>query len=286
MLAFGLLIFLGYLFVFPQEASRDSEIGYPEPKKEILRVGLLADSHNENDLLARALSEAKNRGVNFVIGLGDYTNLGTTSELTAAKKVFDESGLRYFVTAGDRDGWASREMDSSSNFEEIFGESSRIIEKNQVQFVLLDNSDIYRGIDSESWELLTNALSDSVGQDGQTAENVKCQMSNVKCALPRLRFVFAHKTPYHPDSKHIMGEDSPDVARQAKELLKLLEGKKVDGFFSGDMHFFAEFHSPQQSVRITTVGAVARERNFQGPRFGILKIYEDYSWQVEDIPID
>ena len=262
LLAFGLLIFLGYLFVFPQEASRDSEIGYPEPKKEILRVGLLADSHNENDLLARALSEAKNRGVNFVIGLGDYTNLGTTSELTAAKKVFDESGLRYFVTAGDRDGWASREMDSSSNFEEIFGESSRIIEKNQVQFVLLDNSNIYSGISREDWEILNSELA---------TRNWK------------LVFIFAHKTPFHPDSSHIMGEDGSDVSRQAKELLKLLEDKKVDGFFSGDMHFFAEFHSPQQSVRITTVGAVARERNFQGPRFGILAIYEDYSWEIEDV---
>ena len=36
---------------------------------------------------------------------------------------------------------------------------------------------------------------------------------------------------------------------------------------------------------MTTIGAVASERNFQGPRFGILTVYGDYSWEVENVEI-
>jgi len=46
------------------------------------------------------------------------------------------------------------------------------------------------------------------------------------------------------------------------------------------MHFFAQFKTPKQAVKITTIGAVSGQRNFQGPRFGIVTVYDDYSWIV------
>ena len=220
--------------------------------------------------MAKALAQAKSQNVDFVIGLGDYTNLGTIDELSAAKKVFDESGLAYYVIPGDRDGWDSRQRGEANtfNFAQVFGsaeQNEQTFSKNGVQFVLVDNSDIY-------------SLSDL---------SILSNLSNLNRG--RLVFVFAHKTPFHPDSSHIMGEDSAAVARQAKEFLELLEKNRVDGFFAGDMHFFARFSatggSPKNSVKITTVGAVAQERNFQGPRFAVLKVYEDYSWEVEDLEI-
>jgi len=272
------------------------QVAKPESKRPILRVALVSDSHNENDLLAKALSQAEGEGVNFVIGLGDYTNTGTAEELQAAKKVFDESKLNYFVTAGDHDLWDSRNEgeEALANFKQVFGQSSQIIDRENVLFVILDNSDIYLGIDSKSWDMLNRAFSEGIGFDSNSGQNVRCQMSDVRCAQPKLRFVFAQKTPFHPESKHVMGQDNPDVANQAKRLLALFEDKKVDGFFSGDLHFFAQFSAKGGStsggkstgdVKITTIGAVARERNFQGPRFGILTIWDDYSWDIEDVEI-
>jgi len=82
------------------------------PKKPILRVGLVADSEGENDLLAKALDQAKGIGVNFVIGLGDWSTVGTVEQLAAAKKVFDDSKLPYFITSGDHDLWESRNKQS------------------------------------------------------------------------------------------------------------------------------------------------------------------------------
>lgn len=232
--------------------------------RAILRVALVADSHNENDLLEKALRQVGGVGVNFVIGLGDYTNLGTIDELKGAKEVFDRSGLVYYLTAGDRDGWQSRNNNSSeSNFFKVFNSQIRVIDKERVQFILIDNSDIYKGIDSGSWSLLAGSLDKEA----------------------KLKFVFAHKTPYHPQSSHIMGEDSRLVSSQAERLMVMLQDKNADGFFSGDLHFFAKFQTPDKSVKISTIGAIASERNFQGPRFGLLTIFDDYSWEVEDVEI-
>lgn len=250
-----------------------------KPKISLLKFALVADSHNENDLLAKALNQAKSENVSFVIGLGDWTNVGTVEELTDVKKVFDQAGLRYYLTAGDHDLWDSRNRGNGafSNYRQVFGDPSHIIYKEAIQFVILDNSDIYLGISQNDWQELNSGLDNC---KAFTVNNSKIKDQNSK-----LCFAFAHKTPFHPQSAHIMGEDSQDVAIQAKQLMELLEKKNVDGFFSGDLHFFARFNSPAQAVRMTTIGAVASERNFQGPKFAIVTVYSDYSWEVEDVGI-
>ena len=254
------------------DLSQKKGVGQDE-KKAILRVALVADSHNENELLAKALTQAKGMGINFVIGVGDYTNLGTVDELTVAKNEFEKSKLEYFLIPGDRDGWESRERGEvdPTNFIEVFGPLSQVLEREGVKFVLVDNSDLYKGISKEDWKKLNSDLSD---------------LSNLgDLSQKRLVFVFAHKTPFHPESSHVMGEDSEEVSRQARKLMDLLEEGKVDGFFSGDLHFFASYLSPSKIVKMTTVGAAASDRNFQGPRFAILTVFDDYSWEVEDVEI-
>ena len=248
----------------------------------------MADSHSDNENLKKALRQAGGMGINLVIGLGDYTNVGTLEELRQAKQVFDQSKLDYLLTAGDHDLWDSRDKgkDPLSNFKEVFGPSSQVFEKDNIQFVIVDNSDIYKGISQEDWEILrkvTEATKEP--KEPKVKETSGSSGSYGPSVTSKLTFVFAQKTPFHPESQHVMGEDSEEVSRQARKLIDLLEEKKVDGFFSGDLHFFAEYQSPAKIVKMTTVGAVARERNFQGPRFAILAVFDDYSWEVEDIEI-
>ena len=70
---------------------------------------LVADSHNDNENLKKALRQAQSHDPSdFVVGLGDYTDVGSIDELKAAKKTFDNAGLRYFITSGDHDQWDSR----------------------------------------------------------------------------------------------------------------------------------------------------------------------------------
>jgi len=251
-------IFLGYSLAkssftvpgFEKDKNQETE----KIKRPILRFAVLSDSGGENDLLKKTLTQAEGKGINFVIGLGDWSSVGTQEQLSVAKQVFDDSKLEYYVTAGDHDLWASRNRGENalSNFNQVFGSAQRLIEKNGIQIVILDNSDIYKGIPSGSW---------------------------------KLRFVMAHKTPFHPDSAHIMGQDAQNVKAQAENLLSILEEGQISGFFSGDMHFFAQFKTPKQAVKITTIGAVASQKNFQGPRFGIVTVYDDYSWKAEDVEI-
>ena len=262
-------IFLGYSlakssFKVPN-VEKDANQETEKVKRLVLKFAIVSDSGGENDLLTKALPQAQGKGINFVIGLGDWTTVGTLEQLSVAKQVFDDSKLEYYVTAGDHDLWASRNQDNDplSNFNQTFGKASHLLEKDRIQIVILDNSDIYKGIPSESWELLFESLKKDV----------------------KLRFVMAHKTPFHPDSAHIMGQDAQNVKAQAENLLAILEEGQISGFFSGDMHFFAQFKTPKQAVRITTIGAVASQKNFQGPRFGIVTVYDDYSWKAEDVEI-
>ncbi len=274
LLIFLLLVFFAAFGFFYFKDSSKQAISSPDQikgesivaKRPIMRIGLVADSENDNENLKKSLVQVQGYGVNFVIGLGDWSNVGTIDELTRVKEILDASKLQYFLTVGDHDLWDSRNRgkEALSNFKKIFGSPSRVLEEKGIEIVILDNSDIYLGISQSDWEILNSKL---------------------KILNSKLTFVFAHKTPFHPESAHVMGEDSPSVAKQAENLLALLEEKKVDGFFSGDLHFFAKFKSPDASVRITTIGAVSADRNFQGPRFGVLTIFDDWSWEVEDIEI-
>src|SRR3989344_6076150 len=159
---FALLIILVILSVAVglnwqgKKSEKQEEAYQKQQKTAILKFALVADSENENDLLTKALTQAQGMGINFVIGLGDYTNVGTIEELAAAKGVFDDSKLEYKVTAGDHDLWDSRNRgeDAHTNFRQIFGDSSHVFDREGVQFVILDNSDIYRGIAPEDWEIL------------------------------------------------------------------------------------------------------------------------------------
>lgn len=254
-------------------------LGVNEVTSPLMKIALVADSENDNQLLIKALSQIKVMNVNFVIGLGDWSQVGTVSELEAVKVIFDNSGLQYFLTPGDHDLWDNRNRNQPAllNYQNLFGKGSRTILGNGVVINILDDSDIYKGISQSDWDNLNATLNN--------CENNSVNNSDIRNQKSKLCLVFAHKTPFHPDSAHILGEDSSNVALQAKSLLTLLQQRKVSGFFSGDLHFFAQFKSPDNSVRIVTVGAVASERNFQGPRFAVLTINNDYTWSVEDIEI-
>lgn len=240
-------------------------------KREMLKVGLLADSEDDNINLQKAVDGMRANNVNFAVFLGDLTQLGEVQKLQAVKDILDKSELKYYVTPGDHDLWAARndKKDALVYFENVFGKSSQVVKSNNVIFTIVDNSDIYRGISDEDWFLLKNSIKDSA----------------------KLHIVFAHKTPFHPQSAHVMGEETASVADQAKQMMAQMEEDRVDGLIVGDLHFFAEFSSRGRSasggnsVKITTIGAVELERNFQGPRYAILKIYDDYSWDVEDVPV-
>lgn len=242
-----------------------------EIKELDFRFLLLADSHSDNANLGKAISLAKGNypDLAFVIGLGDYTQVGTPAELKDAKNALDSSGLRYFLIPGDHDLWdcRNRSQPETDCFSEVFGLTYQSFTFNNFQFLLLDNSDNYQGIGTKQQEWIANELT-------------KAKNERVLGI-----FVFIHEPLYHPSSDHFMGRVEEKVKSQAKALIYQLKAADVESIFAGDVHYFSKYLEPETNLSMFTIGAVTIERNPQAPRFAVVSVFKDGNFEVEDIQI-
>lgn len=248
----------------------------PIPQPNLLfKFTLVADSHNENDYLGRALQQAKSAGAQFVIGLGDYTDTGTVEELKKTKDSFDQAGLRYYLTVGDHDLWDSRnrQLPATTNFSNLFGPPFQSFSSQGVKFILVDDADNYDGLSTDQLNWLKT-----------TFEQIKNQGSQSD-SPDKLILVLTHEPLYHPVSDHMMGRVNPKLLAQAKELIKMFKENGVAEVITGDLHFYSQYADPDSKLKMTTVGAVTALRNVQNPRFAMMSIYSDYSYSIDDIEI-
>lgn len=258
-----------------QQRSKEipSETSPEQPKipKMVFKFLVVADSHSDNTNLSKALSQTKRDfpDLKFIIGLGDYTEVGTIQELKNAKKELDSSGLRYFLIPGDHDLWDCRNKNlvPTACFMEVFGPSYQSFTFNNFRFLLLNNSDNYQGIDSEQQEWITNELTKAREEGGSGI------------------LAFVHEPLYHPSSDHVMGWVEKSLKSQATNLIFQLKEAGVKKVFSGDIHYFSEYSEPQTTLAMVTVGAITIERNPQAPRFAVVSVFEDGSTEVEDVEI-
>ncbi|OGE36281.1 hypothetical protein A3E45_04300 [Candidatus Daviesbacteria bacterium RIFCSPHIGHO2_12_FULL_43_11] len=254
-----------------EDISRPGASGSPRGKagKLLVRFALVADSHNNNENLSRALSSAKKEGAKFVIGLGDYTEVGTIDELQKTKEVFVSSGLPYYVTAGDHDLWDARDKGHAptERFSEVFGSAFQSFSDSNIRFIILFNSDNYEGVDALQKKWLKDIL-----ESPETKESKKV-------------LVFLHEPLYHPSSDHMMGKVTPKLTNQASELTRIMKEGGVSEVFAGDVHNFGRYEDPKSGLKMTVVGALATERNVQKPRFTIVDVFEGGSYNISDTEI-
>lgn len=255
--------------------QQSKEIPSEDSKKEInknlaFRFLLVADSHSDNSNLDKAISQAKKAypDLKFIIGLGDYTDVGTAVELQKAKKELDNSTLRYFLIPGDHDLWdcRNRNLLPTACFSQVFGPSYQSFTFNNFFFMLLDNSNNYTGFDTEQLQWIAGEL-----EKNKEARGI---------------FVFIHEPLFHPSSEHVMGWVEKKLKLQAEQLLfQLKDTGLVKRIFSGDIHYFSEVSEPKTGLLMVTIGAVTSERNPQAPRFGVVSVFDDGSTKVEDVEI-
>lgn len=239
-------------------------------KKIKFKFGVVSDTHNDSAYLAKALQNIKSQGGKFVIGLGDYTDVGTTDELARVKQEFDNAGLTFYLTAGDHDLWDSRDkkQEPSQNFTGVFNTIPyQSFSFDDARFILIYNSDNYLGLDTFQLNWIEEEL----------------KREELKKANPV--FVFAAIPLYHPSSDHVMGKTTPKLKNQADHLNNIFKRYGVSEVFAGDTHFYSRYREPKNDLPMTSVGAVTSIRNPQAPRFVMVDVFDDGGYNVSDIEI-
>lgn len=233
------------------------------------KFGVLADSHKDTASLKKALNRAKEEGVKFVVIMGDLSDTGTVEELEATKQVLENSALTYYAAPGDHDLWDSRDKESNppKNFMQVFGETYQSFSYDSVRFILIYNSDNYLGL------------------DGVQLKWVEDELERTAKEAPKLIFIFAPTPLFHPSSDHVMGKVNPRLIEQAEHLETSFKRLGVDLVFSADTHFYLSFTEPKNDLPMLTVGAVTSEKNPQTPRFAVVDILEDGSYNIEETEI-
>jgi len=237
------------------------------------RFAVMSDVHSDWENFQKALEKAKTdmeigpsfvppvggttAGKGFVIITGDLTTIGTKNELLEAKKILEESGLRYYVIPGNHDVWWGRKY-KRDVWEEVFGESFESFREDGAKFILINNGDAVGGINQFKVQSSKFKVDEEETQmDWLKKETEECL--KVYC------LVFMHIPLNHPNSLHVMGEESPLVASEAAELINLLVKNQVKEVFAGHLHFSSSYELG--GLKTTIVGAIASERNLQSPKF-------------------
>lgn len=233
------------------------------------KFAVVADSHKDTANLEKALSQAKESGVKFVIGIGDFSDVGTVEELKNTKSRFEVSGLSYYVIPGDHDLWDSRNQKNTptKNFSDVFGQTYTSFSYENIRFLMIDDSDNYLGL------------------DGLQLKWVEDELEREKQNPSKALFVFSSTPFYHPSSDHFMGKVTPRLKDQADHLNSILKRAGAKQLFFADTHFFSRYNEPVNDLKMVTVGAVTSDRNIQSPRYALVDVFDDGSYNIEEVEI-
>lgn len=231
-----------------------------ENSEPIVTIAIFSDPHSDNLDLLKAISKTKDLSIDTIFHLGDHTDLGVIDKLEEAKRILDESGLKYYTIPGDHDLWQSV---GSGNFVQVFGDNFHSIILKGVKFVMLDNSANYTVVNTKLMSWFSEEVKDA-------------------------DFVLLSQPLYHPTFNRVMGvvdgESVTKVKDQAIEILNLIRQSKVKAIIAGDQHTSSINNDIQKpTLSHIVVGAVTSERNLQTPRFSILRVYADGNYKIEDI---
>lgn len=240
--------------------SKITQVVVPTPTGEVekpLKFAVMSDIHMNWTDWRKFLAKVKPSG-QMVMVTGDMTSLGKKNELLAAKKVLDESGVKYVVVPGNHDMWESDRV-KVSLFNEVFGKEYQSIRLDGRKFIMINNGRATGlGVTQRTW------LEEEV---------VECAV--VKC------IAVMHMPLNHGISTHIMGEKNKKVSEEGAELIKLLKDHGVVDVIAGHLHYSGTYEL--DGLRTYLAGAVSRERNTQTPRYTEFSIIGD---QIDRLVIE
>ena len=268
-----LLPVIGFYYLFSNKEPVSNEHNFDDGvytssnsgnknKSVLSRVIFVSDIENDYVSLENFIKTANDYSVDAVFVLGDITSFGVYEEMEKSKNLFDTLNMSAYYIPGDRDLWKSDGLDA---FNEVFGESYGLVEIKGVNYLLIDNSDEFSGVDNVQMEYIENNL--------EFAD-----------------FVLVHNPIYFDKSllgllRKGMGQYSSDVENQRIYLLDLVRGSNsVRSTFAGDQHYFNVSDDSKDNNLIHVVaGSLNSNRSMDSPNFVLLTLYEDSEFEVEKI---
>jgi predicted MPP superfamily phosphohydrolase len=204
-----------------------------------ISFAVISDIHSDFQNLQKVLDKIKNDKMDFVIIAGDLTTVGAASEFKKVKDLLDKSGLKYYVIPGNHDYYKKTAI--TNPFLDVFSLSYESFQINQTKFILIDNAGDVDQVQS-NWI------------DGQIAD------------CPKLYcLVFSHMPLNHEYLLHIMGEDNPKIALEAKSLVKKLVDFKIKKLYAGHIHYLSDYIF--EGLETYTDGAIYTNKNQSPSRF-------------------
>ncbi|MCA9391798.1 metallophosphoesterase [candidate division WWE3 bacterium] len=225
-------------------------------RHEVLRIGVMSDSHGADGLIQKAVNEMNDAEVNVILHLGDFSEGGEIEHFENAKEIFEKSGIAYHVLPGDHDfNWVPNY--SRENFEAAFGSSyNQAYVYDKIGIILFENSIQLTGSEEIDW--LKSSILNLEGE-----ANVIVVFS----ARPLY-------SPYFPSKQDNNGG----------AVIDLLIDSGVKYAFAGDTHIFAEYRDLSDVLNIITVGAVGEYKN-PLPQWVLVVVYDDGSIEVSPQPL-
>lgn len=243
-----------------KEFSTASNKSIKDSSKKLFSIALFAESEDDIDNLQLAIDKAISLDVDYIVHLGDLTQWGDVESLTTIKKVLSESGISWYAVPGDLDLGQSV---GTSNFLSVFNTNYTMLTLKDINILVLDNSANYTPLDEERFTWFLN---------------------NIKKA----DFVMFSQPLYHPTNPKVMGivdgETQEDVYNQKNILLSEIRKYDIKAIFAADQHMASKSADEEkENLFHYVVGALAKRRNLQTPRFSVLTVFEDGAYDVSEI---
>ena len=252
-------------------------------KDTVVEVAILSDIHDDTANLKIALDKVKDRGIENVFILGDLTAYGDIPSLNKIKDVLEESGVEYFILPGDHDLGQSWD---SGNFVSVFGKEYGEADISGYNFVYFNNSANFTVIGPSAISWIETELP-------QADFFLLSQPLYTEELAPPFNRIFMGSTNDEVTDE-ALAEKQDAVRSQGEMLLSLVrESAEVKALLAGDHHKSSSEVDPKRSSLVHfAVGAVTSDfkgypqKIWQSPRFSVLSIYQDGSYEVSDVVLD
>lgn len=241
-------------------------------KTTILRIAVISDVENDIEGLRKTLLSVEKSGVKYAFFLGDFTEWGDETSLKTVKGFIDanSTGITYYAIPGDHDlaqSVSAGDVSGLANYTKVFGEDYHKVVLSGITFVFLNNSANYSTIPDDEIKKFSEDVRDA-------------------------KFVLLSQPLYStlmPDRVmgRVNGEEVKLVHDQAGAILATLRDSDVAAVIAGDQHNSNSVQDPDRaSLNHFVVGAVTSKINLQSPRYSVLSIFSDGSYELDDVELN